>query len=145
MQGGGNFKKRLATIAKPKSGSKNVIAGIIKSATYPENGRFVAEIASYNEYGTDKIPPRPFLRNTVAQNKAKWRKIAKDYLFKTNFNTELTLNVVGEVMKDDIVNSIRNFDTPPNAKSTIAKKGFDAPLRETGLLLQSIDYELVEK
>ena len=57
--------------------------GFFEGATYPHSngssagnpypdGTPVAAVAAFNEFGTDRIPPRPFMRQTIAKNQAAW-------------------------------------------------------------------------
>ena len=55
------------------------------------------------------------------------------------------LGLVGLQMQTDIQTAIMQFNDPPNAASTVAKKKVQAPLRETMLLYDSIKSEVVEE
>lgn len=112
--------------------------GFINSATYP-NGINVAQVAFNNEYGTDKIPPRPFMRNTIADKKKDW--IAMVAPLVRRVGSEKAMLQLGEVIKGDIVFTILNFTNPPNAPVTIQRKGFDKPLVDTAQMSRSITYE----
>ena len=46
-------------------------AGWFESARY-DDGVPVAQVAIYNEYGTSRIPPRPFMRPTAESQKGEW-------------------------------------------------------------------------
>lgn len=45
--------------------------GWFESARY-DDGVPVAQVAIYNEYGTSRIPPRPFMRPTAESQKGEW-------------------------------------------------------------------------
>lgn len=62
-----------------------------------------------------------------------------------HYDVPLALGAVGEIVKGQLVDTIQNFNQPPNATSTIAKKGFDKPLVDTGTLWRSIDYQVVNE
>jgi hypothetical protein len=49
---------------------------------------------------------------------------------------------MGENVKGQLQKSIRDMKDPPNAKSTVAQKGFDDPLVKSGHMLNSVDWEL---
>lgn len=146
MRGGNQFKKRLAEIAKQAKSAK-VRVGIIKSGTYDgENGESVAQVAFWNEYGTATSPSRPFFRNTIAAHKNEWPKQVAKKLADNNGDVHQTLNEMGEYVQGQIIQTIQNFEDPPNAASTIKKKGFNSPLRDTGALWQKyINYEVTEE
>ena len=62
--------------------------GILEGATYSgepgtgeKAGQSVATVAFWQEYGTrTNTPPRPFMRNTVAEKKERWAKILSGVL-----------------------------------------------------------------
>jgi hypothetical protein len=47
---------------------------------------------------------------------------------------------MGTVIKDQIVQSIVSTNSPPNAPSTVRRKGFDKPLIDTGVMQRSVDF-----
>lgn len=145
MRGGELFKKRLAEIAKQAKSAK-VRVGIIESGTYDgENGESVAQVAFWNEYGTATSPPRPFFRNTIAAHKDEWPDQVGNLLKENNGDVPKTLALLGENVKGQIIETIQQFKSPPNAPSTVKKKGFNKPLIDTGTLWRSIDYEVVDE
>lgn len=128
-----DFQSRVFTDKKLK-------VGIFESAKY-DDGTPVAQVAFWQEFGTTKIPMRPFLRNAIAKNMRKWGDSVKTALIGTN-DSEKALKMLGEIMRGDIVLSLTNLNTPPNAPSTIKQKGSSNPLIDTGLLRSSISWEL---
>lgn len=90
------------------------------------------------------IPARPALRNTVAERGARWAQILGVALKGNGGDFDKALRVAGEAAVADIKRTIGTFSDPPNAKSTIAKKGHDQPLRDTKNYLNSIAYDIVE-
>ena len=137
MKKSGSLEKALKKQAQ--KGGKIVRVGFIDDATYTD-GTPVALVAFWNEYGTEKIPPRPFFRHTISENKAKWSsnlaKLAKIY------PTDKALALMGEIIQGDFVQSINIWSEPPNAPYTVEKKGFNAPLRDTMVMARSISYEV---
>lgn len=142
MRGGDKFKAALSE-AIEKAASGKVRVGIIRQATY-ENGESVAQVAYWNECGTAHIPARPFFRQTIAKHKGEWPKQAAAIMRENGGNVPVTLALMGEGVKGQIVETIQNFREPPNATSTQRKKGFNKPLIDTGTLWRSIDYEVEE-
>lgn len=121
---------------------QHVKVGILDNSKYPD-GTSVATVAFMNEYGTAKIPPRPFFRQTISEQKSNWTQLAKDAI-KMGYSIEHTLGLVGAQMQTDIQYSIMTWTTPKNADYTVAMKGFNAPLRHTLLMHDSIKFEVVE-
>lgn len=120
--------------------NKNLEVGFFEVSKY-DNGVYVASVASFNEYGTAKIPPRPFFRNAIAKNSNKWNDILTNEL-RNSVDVELAYNRVGEVAKGDIVESIMQTNTPPNSPLTIAKKKSSKPLVDTSFMRSSVNYKV---
>ena len=102
--------------------------------------------AAINEYGTSKIPQRPFMRTAVSRHGKSWgEKSAKavQSVMKGMPIIQVT-ELVGMQMKSDISSTLTNGPWTPNSVVTIAKKGSSRPLIDTGELRASITYR-VEK
>jgi len=119
---------------------KAIYAGIFESAKY-DDGTPVAQVAFWQEYGTLKIPMRPFMRNALAKNKVRWIRFFKRQI-ESHLDFDLALNRTGEIMRGDIIKSIVATTTPPNKPSTIKAKKSSHPLIDTGLLKNSVSYEV---
>ena len=145
MRGGDKFRQRLAELAAQATTTK-VRVGIIEQANYDGlDGESVAQVAFWNEYGTATIPPRPFFRNTIAEHKDEWPKQAATLMEANGGDVRQTLQLMGEGVKGQIVETIQDFREPPNATATVKQKGFDKPLIDTGTLWRSIDYEVTDE
>lgn len=105
----------------------------------------VATVAAAQEFGTDTIPPRPYFRNMIAAKKASWGPAAAKLLKENDYDIDLTLNQVGLGVKGQLQQSILDTNAPPLADSTIKAKGFDKPLIDTGHMINSVDYEIVDE
>ena len=103
------------------------------------NPPMVAEVALWNEFGTETIPARPFLRN--AQNKAieRGERIVQ-LRMEENADVEQIAKDLGPMMQDEIKNQISHGEFVPNAPSTIKRKGSSRPLVDTGNLRQSVHW-----
>ena len=125
--------------------------GVVRVGFFPgsryDGETSVAQVARYNEFGLG-VPARPFMRPAVHANKAEltnllhrmYRQAIRD-----NQNTVVPLERFGEHVKGLIQEQIVKTTTPPNAPSTIKRKGFNAPLRDTLTMLHSVRYEAEEK
>ena len=102
--------------------------------------------AAINEYGTSKIPQRPFMRTATNRHGKSWgSKSAKAVQsVMKGMPISQVAELVGMQMKADISSTLTNGPWTPNAPSTIAKKGSSRPLIDTGELRASITYK-VEK
>lgn len=141
LQGGDKLAKALEEIAANMTGSVRV--GFLESATYPD-GTPVAAVAFWDEFGTTTAPARPFFRTTITEKSDEWAdklgKSVKNY----GYDSEKVLTFMGQTIQQDVQSSINGWQDPANAESTVAKKGFNAPLRDTMHMHDSVDYE-VEK
>lgn len=139
----GKVEAALKEIVAKMTNASTVRVGFPADATYPD-GTSLPLVAAIQEYGAPSrgIPPRPFMRNTVAEHGSEWPDAAASLLVASGYDAAKTLGLVGEGIKGQLEQSIVGFASPPNAPSTIAKKGFDAPLRDTGHMLNSITVEV---
>lgn len=130
---------------KGKKGKKKATKGIGEDANLP----LVAQVAFDNEFGgaSGNPPERSFLRSTIARYTKRYfemmRKITLKVLRK-EMELERGVRIVGIKMQSDVQDTITNFKDPPNAPSVIKIKGYDAPLRYKGTLVQSVK-NLVKK
>lgn len=143
----------------PDYESLSVKAGILEGATYPAEtlknaatgatmedpraGMHVATIAAALEYGAGQSHPRPFMQNTVAREKAAWASgIVK--LVQGGMDVRTAITTIGQVMKEDIQETIRDWPAD-NSESWAAFKGFNAGLKYTSHLLNSVESAVEEK
>lgn len=132
-------------------GRATLRVGVLESARNLDTGEPVAPYAAANEFGTSRIPARPFLRSTIDAKGHEWA----DYLGKAiraRAPLETALALTGEKMKSDVKGTIAGNMAPANAPSTIRRKlrqedegggmMHSGTLIETGSLLRSIEYEV---
>lgn len=143
------MERHLKEIEKQLGRGAHVRVGFLASATYPAGvddekaGLHVAQVAAWNEWGTATSPERPFFRDMVEKKSPRWGVTLGNILRKNNYDGERSLSLMGEVVKGQLVQSIRNWSSPANAPRTVAKKGFNKPLIDTGVMLRSVDYQVV--
>ena len=138
------YVKDLKEELKSVKGAK---AGWFEGKKYP-NGLEIAENALIQEYGTDKIPPRPFMRRTIEKHQDEWVKFLNE-----NFDVELDNNVtleqimrkIGAIMAADMKRTIDENLPPPNSPETIKRKGSSHTLIDTGAMRQSIHSGVIKK
>jgi hypothetical protein len=127
----------------------HVVVGLLsKDASTKHEGETDAtmiDIAVWNEFGTGRIPSRPFIRQTFDTRQVKLTRIVKQLSGKIG-QGELTkkaaLEVLGDTFRQEVLLSIEKKEYAENADSTIKKKKSDKPLVDTGQLQQSINYEV---
>lgn len=91
---------------------------------------------------TVTIPPRPFFRSMVAKESPHWGSDLGRVLVAVNYDADRALDLMGEEINGELIESIRNFSDPPNAPSTIAKKGVDNPLVDSSTMLRSTTWRI---
>ena len=127
-----------------------------------ESGASLADIAVYNHFGNKHIPERPFLQLALDNNKAEILKRFKGSLkliTEGKVNAPTQLDLLGAYLVGVIQQEITNLNNPPNADSTIKRKGHNNPLiggrlpykkrdgtqvhgQTGGRLRQSVTYEI---
>lgn len=106
------------------------------------------EIAASNEFGTSKIPARPFMRTAFDENIKLINKAIQgeyDKIIDGRITTFKSLSAIGELMIRLTQKKIGEITFPPNAPSTIAKKGSFKPLIDFGQMTQSVTKQVVLK
>jgi hypothetical protein len=144
-----------------------VEAGWFESARYkaaknvPESqvGMPIAQVAFWNEHGTTRtveetgpdgktitskvvhIPARPFMRFAMAlfnRDRASIQKSIAKKIIDGKISPLQGLGQIGNALEGKIVLSIKTGPWPKNADSTVARKGFDAPLRDTAQMFKTV-------
>lgn len=125
-----------------------ILDGATASGEKDNAGQLIAEYAFKNEYGDGKVPARPFMRSTVARCKPAWKSdLAK--LMKHGLQPKEALQLVGDIVVTDVVQTIENGVPPPNAQRTVEekrKRGRSEPnktLIDTGEMEKAVKSEVV--
>ena len=134
---GAKFMAELSWLA-----DRDIHVGFQRGKGVYENGADVADVAMYNEFGTSKIPPRPFMEQSFKRHEQEYVEESEEIFGAMIKGQEVKplIRKFGEKVKKDIVDEIEKGEFVPNAPSTVAKKGFNKPLYETGLMEKSISY-----
>jgi hypothetical protein len=94
---------------------------------------------------TVTIPPRPFFRSMIAKESPHWGSDLGKVLVATHYDADRALGLMGEEINGELIESIRDFANPPNAPSTIAKKGVDNPLVDSRTMLKSTTWRVARE
>jgi len=125
-----------------KAKTLEVAVGILEGSKNGD-GASIAEYATYNEFGTDKIPERQFMRTAFDESKAK---ISQDMnregkrMALGQATARDALTIIGQRHASRIQNVItgRNF-LPKLAQSTIdAKHGSSKTLVDTSAMVNAV-------
>lgn len=143
------YKKALESF-KELSKKPSVKIGVLEKSGEHKNPNSeepltVVEVATFNEFGTETIPERSFIRATVDQNFEDYvekSKTLQNKVVMQELDVKKALSILGEQIQADIVNAINTGIEPENSPTTIAAKGSSKPLVDSGQLKQSIRYQV---
>lgn len=136
--------KGLKKILQELNSAKTAVVEIgVHEGEVNGEGSSIAEYAAYNEYGTGNIPERSFMRSTFDEQLPKIKRdMDAQYAQIASGKSTVyrALSIVGMRHQEDIQKKIQSGVKPENAPSTIARKGSNKTLIDTGALVQSIRY-----
>jgi hypothetical protein len=122
-----------------------VAVGILEGSQ--NEGTSIAEYASYNEFGTDEVPSRPFMamsfdENVEAINTDFQRQ--GDQMVQGRKTANAALTVIGQKHADRIKNTITGRNILPRlAESTVrAKKGSTKTLVDSGAMANAVQISI---
>lgn len=136
VSGGDKWEAYVLGMTKPVT----IDVGFMGDAT-DDRGTPVAQIAAWNEYGGANRVPRPFMQETFNEHSDEWGPLMATEL-RHGADTTQAANIVGTEVKNEIEDAIREFTDPELRPYTIAKKGFDKPLIDTGRMLNSVTFNV---
>jgi hypothetical protein len=141
IKGGSKFEAVLRDIAHKLGGKQVLRVGFLESGRY-EDGTSIPMVAAINNYGTARIPPRPFFSNMVKDKSPEWPKGIAAQLKATDYDVTKTLNSTGDLIEGQLRDSIVNGVYAPLAQSTIDRKGFDKPLIDSHTMVNAPRHEI---
>lgn len=112
------------------------------------NGISVQDYAIFNEYGTSRIPARPFFRLSVgtanAQNEIKeYMKQQVEQIIQGGMSAQQAYENLGTFIVQKIKKTIASGNFAALNPQTVKKKGHSKPLMDTHSLYESINFEIV--
>lgn len=140
-------RKTHLKLPKNISGPTQVKVGLISGMADQGN----INKAVWNEFGTKgggwggPIPERPFLRNAMRDNADKYlaaMRTSAEKLVKGQTDLGTVMTKLGLIASDDIKKEITSLKSPPNSPVTIARKGSDNPLIDTGEMRNAVSYKV---
>lgn len=137
----GNLAKFKQLIEQIKaSGEKAVYVGFPAEFNEKVEGSDnfnLASLAAVLEFGNERIPSRPFLRQTLAENQEKYTALFVK-LFESGISIDQIYKQIALIAQGDVQQNIVNGKWTANAPSTIKRKKSSRPLIDTGKLRQSV-------
>ena len=102
--------------------------------------------AFWNNYGTERIPPRPFMQLSLQRHIDTYKRFFRTHLSDVTFyqdTREQLLSKLGLIGQKHIQREIVILTEPPNAPATIARKGSSNPLVDTSEMGQSVTFQVI--
>ncbi len=120
--------------------------GWIDKNQYPDSDTHVAQVAAQNEYGTGRIPARPFFRPAIKTNSQLWAKILEQgakQVLKGELTIEQALATAAIRAEGDVRRAIADVYSPELSEVTKAnrrKRGNDntKPLVDTRYMINTL-------
>lgn len=144
------FKKAMETF-KEVAGKPAVTIGVHENTGKEKGSELtVVEVATFNEFGTENIPERSFIRSTVDQNFESYvqkTKILQNKCILQQISVSKALAVLGELIQLDIIKTINSGVEPANSPETLKAKTVNGKvgtttLVDSGQMKQSIRYKV---
>lgn len=137
--------KTLEAIGKEMNKPGAVKVGLPKNSNPYPDGTSVIMVGAVQEFGSPSrgIPERSYLRSTLVRHKRRYvREMVKiGHKVGTGRMSSLKARqILGEIVKGDIIQQMVDVKIPPNAPRTIEEKGSSNPLIDTRHLGQSITW-----
>jgi len=146
VKGGAQMPAYLAALEEAVGSASGVRVGFLENATYPAQKRqgvlYVATVAFWNEFGTSRSRARAFFRQMIARELGAWGEDLGKYLKAAGFNSARAFAVMGTTIKDALTYAIASWPGD-NARTTIARKGFDHGLVDKGIMQRATDFEVL--
>lgn len=126
-------------------GKFEVRVGVQGDAGAYDDKTTLVEVATWNEFGTERAPSRPFMRKTADENRRRVGILGEGFLKKIidgSVTTQGALNQIGLWFAAQVVKTINTSKgwAKPNAQSTIDAKGSSHPLVDTSHLRKNIKH-----
>lgn len=118
----------------------------VRDSSRAGDGISNAELASIHEFGTEHVPERSFIRSTMDEHREEYARILAAEARKViegKRTPALSMDLMGQKVASDMQRKIEQGVPPPNADSTIKRKGSSKPLVDSGQLKNAITYRVV--
>ncbi len=141
---------KLRQTAKNMAESQSVVkVGLLGNGKNERNDGALTnvEIGAIQEFGAGNVPERSFIRSTFNSKRSEYIAMLKKLvpqIYALKMTVKKALDIIGMRMAADMKKRITEGAgiPPPNAPSTIARKGSERPLVDTGQLLNAISWSV---
>lgn len=135
--------KRIKDVARDYS--TKVAVGYFGNQKHGKRPITVRQIATYHEFGTKRMPKRPFIAPALKKNRMNYLKLAGKQITPVIRNRQTTTNVwkmLGEQAVSDVRDYIVAGSFAPLAPITAKRKGHSIPLLDTHQMYSSVTYRV---
>jgi hypothetical protein len=141
FSGGEALAQKLAELIKKAGEAGSLRVGFLEGSTHPD-GTSVPMVAALNEFGTSKMPARPFFRNMIAEKSPNWGPSLGAIAEKNGLDMKRTLALMGEGIGSQLQQAIVDFNSVPLSPATVDAKGFSKQLIDTAVMINSVGYQV---
>lgn len=141
LSGGDKLERKLEELAAKVARPATLRVGFLEGATYPD-GTSVAMVAALLNFGIANGKAWPFFTNMIAEKANGWGNMLARLLTENDYDVDKVLGLMGTGIAGQLRQAIVNMNEPALDPTTVARKGFDKPLVDTGHMLNSVDYEV---
>jgi hypothetical protein len=155
FSGGVRFKELMAKAISPARINAYKVGWPTDSMYTPDGGEpistaAVAEIQEFGNHGNPVgrgavIPERPFFRMADEKFNVFLRQFVRLAVRRNMKLDYKDVHFMADKHVQYVRQSIVEFDSPGNSPATIARKGEDNPLVETGQMAQDVSYEVTKR
>ena len=137
--------------AAKTANQRHIRFGWLTKAKYPNDERhknlYVAQVAFWQEYGTHKIPARPYFRQLVNKVKRQFSQDIREFFIKVTQGVcdDAKLKYLANEIEYSFHSNVSRQHNAPLRRYTIEAKGNDSQWDETGRLLNSFKSQLFFK
>jgi hypothetical protein len=135
------YRRLLASLEEAGKGAKLTIGIHAEEGSASEGDATLIDVAQWNEFGTEHIPARPSITAWADAKGQDTLREARDRMAQAAKAGKSTMQVLDQLAQKsaaDIQKMIAGSIPPPNAQSTIDKKGSSTTLINFGQLRASI-------
>lgn len=145
FSGGEMFEAYLRSVANKITNPAQLQVGFFEGSTESKSGASTPLVAATMEFGSPAkgIPPRPFFRRMISENSPHWGEDMANLLDHTNLDARAALDLLGESMAGELVQSITDQVYAPLKPATVKAKGFNTTLVDTGDMKRAVTHRVV--
>lgn len=113
-----------------------------------ESGASIVQVALWNNFGTENIPRRPFMELAAANMQPRYREMCRQAVKRLNageINIETLLKAGGQMGEAEVRNAIDEGGWNPNSPQTMARKGSQVPLIDSGDMRKCVTHQIRER